>query len=217
MHCSITVGAMGLSAAEVFDGLGKDYEQAFAGLAAQREEVEWLLTELPDAANVLDVGCGTGRPTAEMLVAAGHDVTGCDVSPRMIEIARAQVPGARFEVADLRTLTYPPGTWDAVVAFFPLLQLTRAEIVAALEKFARWLKPDGIFLFATVPADIEGLDIEFMGKAVTVSSYPAEEFPRLLGGAGLAVVRERVVEFLPDHPSAIPEHDLFLAARRSRG
>ncbi|MFE3193665.1 class I SAM-dependent methyltransferase [Nocardia sp. NPDC059240] len=206
---------MGLSAAEVFDGLGKDYEQAFAGLTAQREEVEWLLTQLPGAAKVLDIGCGTGRPTAEMLVAAGHEVTGCDVSPGMIEIARAQVPGARFEVADLRTLSYPSGAWDAVVAFFPLLQLTRAEIEAALRTFAHWLRPDGIFLFATVPADIEGLDIEFMGKPVTVSSYPVVEYRRLLAAAGLQIVRERVVEFLPDHPSATTEHDLFVAARRS--
>ncbi|MGW4245025.1 class I SAM-dependent methyltransferase [Nocardia sp. NPDC004722] len=205
---------MGLSAAEVFDGLGKDYEQAFAGLTAQREEVDWLLTQLPDAARVLDVGCGTGRPTAEMLVAGGCEVTGCDVSPGMIEIARSQVPGARFEVADLRTLSYPAGTWDAVVAFFPLLQLTRAEIDAALGKFADWLRPGGVFLFATVPADIEGLDIEFMGKAVTVSSYPVDEFERRLTGVGLEIVRARVVEFLPDHPSAITEHDLFVAARR---
>ncbi|GAB2513475.1 class I SAM-dependent methyltransferase [Nocardia heshunensis] len=206
---------MGLSAAEVFDGLGKDYESAFAGLTAQREEIEWLLTQLPDGAEVVDVGCGTGRPTAEMLVAAGHEVTGCDVSPGMIEIARAQVPGARFEVADLRALSYPSESWDAVVAFFPLLQLTRAEIDDALRKFADWLRPGGVFLFATVPADIEGLDIEFMGKAVTVSSYPVAEYRKLLADAGLAIVRERVVEFLPDHPSATTEHDLFVAARRS--
>ncbi|AYF75426.1 class I SAM-dependent methyltransferase [Nocardia yunnanensis] len=206
---------MGLSAAEVFDELGKDYEKAFAGLRAQREELDWLLTRLPDAAKILDVGCGTGRPTAEVLAAAGHHVIGCDVSPGMIDIARAQVPAARFEIADLRTLTYPAGTWDAVIAFFPLLQLTRPEIDAALAKFADWLAPGGHFLFATVPADIEGLDIEFMGRPVTVSSYPVEEFRRRLTTAGLDIVRERIVEFLPAHPEAIPEHDLFLAAHRS--
>ncbi|WP_405137170.1 class I SAM-dependent methyltransferase [Nocardia sp. NBC_01388] len=205
---------MGLSAAEVFDGLGIDYEKAFAGLTAHREELEWLLTELPDNSKVLDVGCGTGRPTAEVLVAAGHDVTGCDISPGMIEIARNQVPRARFEVADLRTLSYPAESWDAVTAFFPLLQLTRAEIDAALVKFADWLTPGGIFLLATVPADVESLDIEFMGKPVTVSSYPPEEFTRRLTTAGLEVLHHRVVEFHPDHPHAIPEHDLFLAARK---
>ncbi|WP_433560891.1 hypothetical protein ACQP1O_24905 [Nocardia sp. CA-151230] len=116
---------------------------------------------------------------------------------------------------DLRTLSSPPGTWDAVVAFSPLLQLIRTEIDAALRKFVEWLTPAGLFLLATAPADIEGLDIEFMGRAVTVGSYPVEELQRRLSDLGLDVVRERVVEFRPDHPSAMVEHDLFLAARRS--
>ena len=205
---------MGLSAAEVFDALGKDYETAFAGLTAQRDELDWLVTQLSAGARVLDVGCGTGRPTAEALAAAGLDVTGVDVSPRMVDIARTQVPGARFEVADLRTLTYPAGSWDAVVAFFPLLQLTRVEIDAALAKFADWLAPGGILLLATVPADVEDFDIEFMGKPVTVSSYPQEVYRERLTGLGLQVVREQIIEFQPNHPGAQPEHDLFMAARK---
>ncbi|WP_067723207.1 class I SAM-dependent DNA methyltransferase [Nocardia yamanashiensis] len=205
---------MGLSAAEVFDALGKDYEKAFAGLSAQREEIDWLLAQLPGGARVFDAGCGTGRPVAELLAAAGHQVTGCDVSPGMIEIARAQVPAARFDVADLRELTYPAGSWDAVVAFFPLLQMSRAEIVSTLAKFADWLAPGGCLLLATVPADIEGLDVIFMGQPVTVSSYPPEAFRQLLTDAGLEIARERVVEFVPDYPDALPEPDLFIAARK---
>ena len=207
---------MGLSAAELFDTLGKDYETAFAGLTAQHEDLEWLLTQLPAKARVLDVGCGTGRPTAELLAAAGHDVTGVDVSERMVEIARAQVPAAHFEVADLRTLAYPDGGWDAVTAFFPLLQMTRAEIDAALADFVRWLKPGGFFLMATVPADIEGIEIEFMGHRVAaVSSYPREVFRERLTAVGLEIVRDRIVEFQPDHATAGPERDLFMAARKA--
>lgn len=206
---------MGLSAAELFDELGKDYETAFAGFAAQREEVEWLLAELPEHARVLDVGSGTGRPTAELLTAAGHEVTGVDVSPRMVEIARAQVPDARFEVADHRTLAYPAGTWDAVIAFYPLLQLTRADIDAALARFADWLAPGGIFLMATVPADVEDVEVDFLGLTVAgVSSYPAEVFRDRLTGLGLEVVRELTVEFQPDHMAAGPEPALFMAARK---
>ena len=119
---------MGLPARDVFDSLGKDYEAAFAGFTAQRDEAEWLAGELPARSRVLDVGCGTGRPVAEVLAAVGHLVTGYDVSPKMVEIARAQVPGATFDVADLRTLDQPASSWDAVVACYSLLQLTRAEV-----------------------------------------------------------------------------------------
>jgi SAM-dependent methyltransferase len=203
---------MGLSAAEAFDAIGKDYETAFAGLTAQREEIDWLIGQLPARSRVLDVGCGTGRPNAEMLAEAGHQVTGVDVSPGMIDIARAQVPAAHFEVADLRTLTYPAGHWDAVLAFFPLLQMTRAEIDAALAAFADWLAPGGYFVMATVPSDSEGRDYEFMGQPITVSSYPAEVFRDRLTSLGLEVVRNRTVEFQPSHMET--EHDLFMAARK---
>jgi ubiquinone/menaquinone biosynthesis C-methylase UbiE len=100
---------VGEPGAEFFDGIGREYEAAYSGLVARDEEREWSLTELPPRARVLDVGCGTGRPSAELLAAAGHEVTGRDISSGMIEIARAQVPGARFEVADLRTLAFPRG------------------------------------------------------------------------------------------------------------
>jgi ubiquinone/menaquinone biosynthesis C-methylase UbiE len=112
---------MGLSARDVFDSLGQDYETAFAGFSARREEAERLARALPAHARVLDIGCGTGKPVAEVLAAAGHQVTGYDVSPTMVELARARVPGARFEVGDLRALDQPAGAWDAVVAYYSLL------------------------------------------------------------------------------------------------
>jgi ubiquinone/menaquinone biosynthesis C-methylase UbiE len=206
---------MGLSARDVFDSLGKDYETAFAGFAAQREEAEWLANELPANARVLDVGCGTGRPVAEVLAASGHRVTGYDVSPTMIEIARTQIPSATFDVADLRTLDQPASSWDAVVVCYSLLQLTRAEIDAALAKFADWLAPGGIFLMVTLPVDVEGFDGEFMGKPVTISSYSAEGYRERLAHLGLEVVRERFADFQPDYPDSTPEHGLFLSARKA--
>jgi ubiquinone/menaquinone biosynthesis C-methylase UbiE len=205
---------MGLSARDVFDSLGKDYETAFADFATQREEAEWLANELPASARVLDVGCGTGRPVAEVLAAAGHRVTGYDISPTMIEIARTQIPGATFDVADLRTLDQPAGSWDAVVVCYSLLLVTRAEIDAALAKFADWLAPGGIFLMVTVPADVEGFDFEWMGKPVTVSSFSAEGYRERLTRLGLEVVRERFADFRPDYPGSAPERGLLLSARK---
>ncbi|QUQ64865.1 class I SAM-dependent methyltransferase [Kutzneria sp. CA-103260] len=205
---------MGLSAAELYDLVGKDYETAFADLAARREEIDWLLTQLPPRARVLDVGSGTGRPTAELLSGAGHDVSGFDASSQMVEIARAQVPAAHFEVADLRTVTYPGGSWDAVTAFFSLFQLTRAEIDAALAKFADWLTPGGIFLLATVPSDSDCRQTQFMGHPITVSSYLRETFLDRISAVGLEIVRDRLVEYKPADTAIRPEHDLFLAARK---
>ncbi|NEE27640.1 methyltransferase domain-containing protein, partial [Streptomyces sp. SID7982] len=94
----------GSPAAAVFDALGAEYERAFAASAAHRESLERLLTDLAPGSRVLDVGSGTGRPTAQILAEAGHRVLGVDVSPVMAALAARQVPGADFRCADIRDL-----------------------------------------------------------------------------------------------------------------
>jgi SAM-dependent methyltransferase len=56
--------------------------------------------------DVLDAGCGSG-PLAAQLTAAGARVTGFDVSPRMVELARARgLPGAASDVELSQTGDY---------------------------------------------------------------------------------------------------------------
>ncbi|MGK3204584.1 class I SAM-dependent methyltransferase [Amycolatopsis sp. MEPSY49] len=202
------------TAAEVFDALGTDYEHAFRNLAEQRAALTALAEQLPAGATVLDLGSGTGRPTADALAAAGYAVTGYDVAPKMVEIARAQVPAARFEVDDMRELTFEAGSWDAITAFFSMLQLPRADQETMLGRMAAWLKPGGLLVFATVPADVDGVDIVFMGHAVRASSFDAETLQEKLRAAGLEIVREEQAMFVPDHPEAGPEPHVYLTARR---
>ncbi|MFF5447795.1 class I SAM-dependent methyltransferase [Streptomyces sp. NPDC012888] len=204
-----------MDAAELFDGMGIEYERAFARLPGQLEALDWLVERLPPGARVLDVGSGTGRPVAETLARAGHDVTGIDVSRTMVDLARAQVPGARFEQHDVRGYRAPEGSYDAVCAFFPLLVMGRAEVGEVLERIAGWLAPGGYFVMATVPADVEDLEIEWMGRRVSVSSYSTEEYlRRLREDCGLEVLHHSTSTFQPESEIAGPEDHLFCYARR---
>ncbi|MFJ9824272.1 class I SAM-dependent methyltransferase [Streptomyces sp. NPDC101160] len=208
-------GERTLSAAQLFDGLGAEYEKAFGTLPEQLAAVDWLTARLPAGSRVLDVGSGTGRPVAGLLARAGHEVTGIDVSGTMVELARQQVPGARFEQCDVRDFEAPEGSFAAVCAFFPLLMMSRADAVAALRRMTSWLAPGGFLVSATVPADIEDLEIVWMGRRVRVSSFAAEEYVRLLREeCGLHVVHQAVSVFRPDDPEAAPEEHLFCYARR---
>ncbi|AUG80491.1 SAM-dependent methyltransferase [Kitasatospora sp. MMS16-BH015] len=200
------------SAARLFDALGLVYERAYGQLPGQLEALDWLLHRLPARARVLDIGSGTGRPVAERLAAAGHLVTGCDVSPTMVRLARAQVPLARFELADVRELPDTPGAWDAITAFFPLFQLPRTEMELTLTRVADWLAPGGSFVLATVPFDGEGLELTWLGQRVRCSGYPAEIHPKLIEAAGLDVVHARCGVFRPDFPGAGEEEHLFVHA-----
>lgn len=202
------------TAASVFDALGADYERAFAGSAAHRSSLEQLLKLLAPHSRVLDVGSGTGRPTAETLTGAGHEVLGVDVSPVMVDLASRQVPGAEFRCADIRDLDLAEESFDAACVYFSLLQMSRAEQAELLRAVGHALRPGGHLAVATVPLDVEGVDGTFMGRPVRVSSFGEAGFTALVVEAGFTVLAQDSSMFVPDHPEAVPEPHLFLLARR---
>ncbi|MDX3504059.1 class I SAM-dependent methyltransferase [Streptomyces sp. ATCC51928] len=204
----------GSPAAVVFDALGAEYEQAFASSAAHRESLDRLLADLAPGSRVLDVGSGTGRPTARTLADAGHRVLGVDVSPVMTALAARQVPGAEFRCADIRDLPLTEGEFDAVCVYFSLLQLSRGEQGELLERLARSLRPGGLLAVATVPVDVADVDAVFMGQPVRVSSFGAEEFTALTERAGVVVEWTHSALFTPDHPAGAPEPHFFVHGRR---
>lgn len=198
----------------LFDVLGPDYEKAFAGAPAHLSALEWLIERLPPAARTLDVGSGTGRPTAAALVAAGHSVLGVDVSPVMVELATRQVPEAEFRCGDIRELPLEAESFDGVCVFFSLLQMTRSEQSALTRRLALALRPGGHLVLATVPADVEDIEFVFMGQPVRATSFAEEDVVAMVQAAGLTLTARHSTVFSPDHPGADPEPHLFLYCRR---
>ncbi|MFE2814897.1 class I SAM-dependent methyltransferase [Streptomyces nigra] len=201
-------------AAELFDALGADYEKAFAHAPAHLSALEWLTERLPQEGRVLDVGSGTGRPTAATLVAAGHSVLGVDVSPVMVELASRQVPGAEFRHADIRELPLDERSFDGICVFFSLLQMSRADQAALVRRLASALRPGGHLVLATVPADVEDVEVVFMGRAIRATSFSEEGVLALVRDAGLTVLSAEGSVFTPDHPDGGPEPHLFVRCRR---
>ncbi len=91
---------------------------------------------------VLDAGCGSG-PLAEALRAKGAIVSGFDLSPDMVELARERLGAdADVRVADLGApLPYPDDTFDLVVASLSLHYVE--DWASALAELRRVLRPGG--------------------------------------------------------------------------
>ncbi|MEY9211349.1 methyltransferase domain-containing protein [Thermobifida halotolerans] len=202
------------SLAAAFNNIGEHYDDAFPHKEGQVECVRGLLDRLPAGARVLDLGCGTGVPTSRQLAAAGYRVTGTDISPTMIDLARRNVPEADFAVADIMDLDADQ-RYDAVVAFFSLLVLPRARIPEALAAIHRALVPGGWFCLSMVEADIDDVPIHFLGNQVHVSGYLRDELRTVVESAGFTVEDENAFSYAPASSQAYPEVQLFLTCRRA--
>jgi len=208
------------SAATAYDNLGLTYEAAFITAPARLRSLSWLIQKLSSrkahsdggAPKVLDIGCGTGKPTALTLADAGLRVYGIDVSPKMIELCQQQVPEAKFAVADARTWEPPYGgeSYDAITVYFSLIiDVVQSEIREVISRVYEWLAPGGLLVFATVPMEGEKIRTRFMGQDVIVSNLSAEGTIEAIRDAGFVVVKQETADFMPDAEKAgVKEEDV---------
>ncbi|KIJ37266.1 hypothetical protein M422DRAFT_178294 [Sphaerobolus stellatus SS14] len=191
-----------------------------------------IINLVPAQSKVLDVGSGTGRPVSEFFVNKGYGVTGVDLSTGMIELARRQVPDAKFIQSDMNK--YAPPTmdyYDIIVASHSLYNLSVAKTFSMLLKFARWVKPGGVIVIGTsyrrklIESDgfkfdhrgwAEGVSQDFLGYIFDDMSYGLEDaWSELISQAGFEILNIDKATFTRDFED-VEESDtqFYISARR---
>lgn len=201
--------------AQAFDAIGDRYDEAFPHKEGQIAAGAWLAGQLPAGSHVLDLGCGTGLPSARQLVEAGHRVTGVDLSPGMLKLAQENVPDAEFRRMDIYEVErYDLGPFDGIAAFFSLLMLPRAEIPYALRMMHQQLREGAPMAMSMVEADVDDLSLPFLGNTIRVSGYLREELHQVVHEAGFEISEEDALAYAPASTDVPPEIQLFLHCRR---
>jgi len=104
-----------------------------------------LSSHLKPGMTVLELGCGAGYFTRE-LARSGAEVVAIDVSPELLEIAKANcsAPNVQYQLQNAYALSYPEGVFDSVVGSSVLHHL---EVEKALRDAYRVLKRGGKIYF----------------------------------------------------------------------
>jgi SAM-dependent methyltransferase len=123
------------------------------------EGTERFVTSLPTGASVLDAGCGAGTKS-KYLRSKGLHVVGIDFSEKMIEIAKREVPDARFYVIDIKDLRSLSETFDGILAQAVLLHIPKAEFVSVLKELKSKLQVGGYLYLAVKGKRDGGIDEE---------------------------------------------------------
>jgi demethylmenaquinone methyltransferase/2-methoxy-6-polyprenyl-1,4-benzoquinol methylase len=194
---------------KILEGRPRSYDRLMDKVSRGQVKTvkEAVVAEVPEGAHVLEMGCGTGE-LAAMLIARGATVTGFDLSPTMVEVARDRIEAEGLK--DKLTIEqmgvdgmdgFPASSFDAVVSTLVLSELSDDERRFALKHSKRVLKPGGIFVIAdeVVPRTASGKVLQALVripmKAATyfvsrTSTHPIADLPGELKAAAFAVQKE---------------------------
>ncbi|KAF9244202.1 S-adenosyl-L-methionine-dependent methyltransferase [Melanogaster broomeanus] len=177
-------------------------------------------------AHILDIGCGCGIPVSRALAAAGHTVTGIDISKTQIERAKMLVPKGRFFCLDITSdaelsasgAITEQGHLDAIVALYMLFHLTLDEQAALMRRMAGWLKEGGHCLMTAGIQPWEGEQAGWLGSDESVKMWwqqaGIDQYRTWANEAGFEIVRDEHV--VDQHGGSDSEgHRLWLLVKRS--
>ncbi|MFI6470526.1 class I SAM-dependent DNA methyltransferase [Streptomyces sp. NPDC050516] len=138
---------------------------------------------------VVDVGCGPGRITAH-LRGLGMDAFGIDLSPAMVETARREHPGLRFEVGSMTDLELADASVAGLVAWYSLIHIPDGKVGLVFAHFRRVVRPGGLVLLSFHVGDESRLKTRgYGGHAMKVHVHRRQpaQVSAWLHGAGFTV------------------------------
>lgn len=132
----------------------KNYITKF-GDTSRNEVVQSGLDEFCNILNgkkVLDIGCADGG-YSNYIAQKGFEVVGIDIVSEFIEYARLTHSHVKFELMNMKQMSFPSNSFDGIFAIASLLHLEKNQLDVVLKKIYNILKKDGV-LFFTLKAGI---------------------------------------------------------------
>ncbi len=157
--------------AKQYDTVAKEYAETFTGEHEKKPMDQEILhrfsKEIGNKRPVWDFGCGPGQ-TTRYLKDIGVEISGLDVSDKLLEEARTINPEICFRKGNILRLDFEDDSVGAIVAFYVIVNFTEEQMGTAFHEIFRVLQPDGIFLFTYhIGEETIHLD-EFLGKQVDI-------------------------------------------------
>jgi ubiquinone/menaquinone biosynthesis C-methylase UbiE len=155
----------------VYDAVAEEYAETFSGEHEKKPRDQEILhrfsQEIGDRRPIWDFGCGPGQTTA-YLKNLGIEISGLDLSGKILEQARALHPEIPFRKGNILDLDFRDASIGGVVAFYAIVHFTQEQVGTAFREVFRVLQPGGLFLLTYHIGD-ETMHIdEFLGKRVDV-------------------------------------------------
>ncbi|MFI6476686.1 class I SAM-dependent DNA methyltransferase [Nonomuraea sp. NPDC050663] len=173
-----------------YDAVAAGYAERFRDELASTPIERALLGAFAEevAGPVLDVGAGPGGVSG-YLHGLGVDVSGVDLSSRMVELARLAHPGVRFEVGSMTAIVRDDRSLGGIVAWYSIIHVPDERLPGVFAEFRRVLAPGGRVALAFQVGDETRHLAEGFGMEISLTTHlrPLERVAGLLVAAGFRV------------------------------
>ncbi len=156
---------------QVYDHVAHEYADAFSGEHEKKPKDQEILRrfarEIGDKKTAWDFGCGPGQ-TTKFLHDLGVEISGLDLSEKLLHEARSRHPGINFQKGNMLALEFESNAIAGIVAFYAIVHFTREQAEIALRETFRVLQPGGLFLFTFHIGDGAISIKEFLGRTIDI-------------------------------------------------
>lgn len=156
---------------DLYDTVAKEYSETFAGEHEKKPKDQEILQrfseEIGSRRPVWDLGCGPGQ-TTKYLKDLGIEISGLDLSGKILEQARTVHPEIDFHKGNILDLKFENDSIAGVVAFYSIVHFTEKQVLKACQEVFRVLQPGGILLLTYhIGNEVIHLN-EFLGQKVDI-------------------------------------------------
>jgi len=185
---------------ETWNKMASLYEEKFMDLDIFNESYDSFLDSLSGEQNkVLEIGCGPGNITRYLLQKRPElKILGTDIAPNMIELARKNNPGARFEVMDGRKIGQLEKKFDGIVGGYCLPYFSSEEAEKLIVDAASLLNKRGVVYLSFVDDDSgeSGFKSNGQGDRVFIYYHRMETLKKLLVENGFEELKIFQIHYL---------------------
>jgi len=203
------------NAVSVFNKLAELYQEKFMNVDLYGDTFDNFCELVKEKnAAVFEIACGPGNISRYLLnKRPDFKITGIDMAPKMIALARKNNPEGEFLVMDARKIKGINKDFDAVVCGFCLPYFTKSETTQFISDVAYVLKPGGIFYLSTIEDDHSksGYRKGSTGDEVLMHYYEASFLNDLLNTNGIDVLDVKRKDYILNET---PVTDVVIISRK---
>lgn len=153
----------------------------------ERRYLETVLEGLPAQSRILDLGCGTGRPMAEFVIARGHRITGVDQSEALLGIARSRFPEGEWIHSKIEDFAFD-GSCDGAICWDSLFHIERRHHERILSRIRDCLVPGARLMLTAGGSEHPAFTDTMFGHEFFYDSHSPELLASILRGIGFELV-----------------------------